>query len=90
MVVTNKANMDAMMERMNALMASRGGNKENAPLNSGANKAAKTGGLSKRARKPTHVCPTVVYLAVDCYKLEANKDKRYTRWVSCLPVTATA
>jgi len=59
MAANNKANMDAMMERMNAIVGvARGGNKENSPPNSGANKAAKSGGQSKRVKNPRICAPT--------------------------------
>ena len=89
MAANNKANMNVMMECMNAIVAARGRNKENSPPNAGAKKAAKSGRLSKRV-KASNCKKMVVHLAKYCYKLEANKDKRYDRWVSCLPVTATA
>ena len=52
MEATNKANMDAMLERMNALVAA-GANKENTPP-TGATPAA---GGPKRPRAKKHHCP---------------------------------
>ena len=91
MAANNKANIDAMMEWMNAMVAAAGGgNKENSPPNSGTNKPAK----GQRSKKPTHLClnckKMVVHLAKHCYELEANKDKHYVGWVSSLPVSSTA
>jgi hypothetical protein len=91
MKANNKANMEAMMERINAIAATvGGGNKENSSPNSGTNKPAK----GKRAKKPMHLCPNckkmVVHLAEHCYELEVNKDKRYDGWVSSLSTASTA
>ena len=76
MAANNKANIDAMMERMNAMVVAAGGaSKENSPTNVGTNKPAK----ARRTKKPTHLCPNckkmVIHLAEHCYELEANKDK---------------
>ena len=83
MEATNKANMDAMMERMNALVAS-GYNKENV-IPPGATPA---GGGTKRPRAKKHHCPNckkmVIHKATDCYELEANKDKRFDGWKSAI------
>ena len=80
MEATNKANMDAMMERMNALVA----NKENTPP-IGVTPAA---GGPKRPRAKKHHCPNckkmVLHKAKDCYELEANKDKRFEGWKSAI------
>ncbi len=82
MEATNKANMDAMMERMNALMAA-GYNKENVfPPGT-----TPTSGGPKRPRAKHH-CPNcekmVIHKATDCYELEANKDKRFDGWKSAI------
>jgi hypothetical protein len=70
MEATNKANMDAMLERMNALVAAVA-NKENTPP-TGVTPAKK------------HHCPNckkmVLHKAQDCYELKANKDKRFEGW----------
>ena len=83
MEATNKANMDAMMERMNALMAA-GANKENV-VPPGV--TPPTGG-PKRPRAKKHQCPNckkmVLHKAQDCYELEANKDKRFDGWKSAI------
>ena len=83
MEATNKANMDAMMERMNALVAS-GYNKENV-IPPGATPA---GGGTKRPRAKKHHCPNckkmVIHKATDCYELETNKDKRFDGWKSAI------
>ena len=83
MEATNKANMDAMMERMNALVAA-GANKENTPP-TGTTPAA---GGPKRPRAKKHHCPNckkmVLHKAQDCYELEVNKDKRFEGWKSAI------
>ena len=80
MEATNKANMDAMMERMNALVA----NKENAPP---SGRLPTTGGAKRQRAKKLH-CPhckkMVIHKAQDCYELEANKDKRFEGWKSAV------
>ena len=80
MEATNKAIMDAMMERMNALVA----NKENTPP-IGVTPAA---GGPKRPRAKKHHCPNckkmVLHKAQDCYELEANKAKRFEGWKSAI------
>jgi hypothetical protein len=92
MAASNKANMDAVMDRMNVLVAASGGRrsnaKENTPLagnttpaggGAGGNKTKKP----KRKRKLCPNCKTFVYYAPDkCYELEANKDTHYPRWTS--------
>ena len=83
MEATNKANMDAMMERMNALVAA-GYNKENV-IPPGA---TPTGGGPKRPRAKKHHCPNckkmVIHKATDCYELETNKDKWFDGWKSAI------
>jgi hypothetical protein len=92
MGASNKANMDAMMERMNVLVAAgsgrRSNDKENTPL-VGNTKPAGSGAGGNKTKKPKHkrkLCPnckTFVYHAPHkCYKLEANKDTCYPRWSS--------
>jgi hypothetical protein len=80
MEATNKANMDTMMEQMNALVA----NKENAPP-PGMLPAIRG---AKRQRAKKHHCPhckkMVVHKAQDCYELEANKDKCFEGWKSAV------
>jgi hypothetical protein len=76
MEATNKANMEAMMERMNALVAA-GNNKENVVPGG----TTQTGGGPKQPRAKKHHCPhckkKAIHKATDCYKLEVNKDKRF-------------
>jgi hypothetical protein len=90
MAAANKANMDAMLEKMNALVAAGGGrrqdsNKENTPPAMAPTVAGGGDALKKPKRKKT-LCPnckSFVFHSHDkCYELEANKDARYTGWKS--------
>jgi hypothetical protein len=86
MAATNKANMDAMMEQMNAMVAASSGrrsnNKENAPL--AANNKVPAGDETKKPKQKKKLCPhckTFVFHSPEkCYELEANKDTRYQGW----------
>ena len=83
MEATNKANMEAMMERMNALVAA--GYKKGNAVPPGT---TPTGDGPKRSRAKRHHCPNckkmVIHKAKDCYELEANKDKRFDGWKSAI------
>ncbi len=95
MTATNKANMDAMMERMNAIMACGGEkrtaqqDKENTPP--GQNRCPLTGtGMgtdqTKKPRKQKALCPHcktfVLHKPDNCPELKANKDKQWPGWKS--------
>jgi len=93
MEATNKANMEAMMEKMNALIASNitrqthQPDKENTPP--GGNVKPPGGGGGEQAKKPKMkkaLCPNYKCFALHkpelCYELEANKAKRYPGWKS--------
>ncbi len=92
MAVSNKANMEAMMEKMNALVAAGGGrrtteqDKENTPLAGPSTTAGGggRGGDGKRPRRKKALCPnckSFAYHAPDkCFELEANKDTQYPGW----------
>ena len=78
LTAANKANMDAMMERMNALVAGKGDDKEKI-----------TPEDNKKFKKPTrqkHLCihckAQVLHKPDNCPELEANKDKRWKGWKS--------
>jgi hypothetical protein len=90
MAATNKANMDAMMEKLHALVTAGGSrrtndrDKENTPPS-----GPPTTGSSDATKKPRRkkaLCPNCkafVYHRPDkCYELEANKASRYTGWKS--------
>jgi hypothetical protein len=96
MAASNKANMDAMMDWMNVLVAAgsgrRSNNKENTPP-TGNTTPAGSGAEGNKTKKPKckrKLCPnckTFVYHAPDkCYELEANKDTCYPRWTSVFAV----
>ena len=84
--------MDAMMEKMNALVAAGGGrsnnDKENQPP-AGATGGSNGGGdASRKPRRRKILCPhckSFVYHKPDkCYELESNKASRYSGWKSVL------
>jgi hypothetical protein len=94
MTAMNKANMDAMMDRMNSLVAGRGGDrhtpiqkmdKENTPP--GGNTPPPTNlDRNKKPMKQKALCPHCktfdLHKPDNCYKLKANKDKRWPGWKS--------
>ena len=101
MTATNKSNMDAMMERMNAMVAGMGGggtrrtptqqtDKENTPPG-GNVPPPKDRDQTKKPRKQKALCPHcktfVLHKFENCLELEANKEKRWPGWKS---VHATA
>jgi hypothetical protein len=97
MAATNKANMEAMMEKMNALVAGRDRrtpaqqpDKENLPP-PGSNIGHPVNSDAKKPRKKKALCPHcktfVLHKPDNCPELEANKDKRWPGWKS---VHATA
>jgi len=93
MAATNKANMEAMMERMNALMAgcdrrtpAQQPDKENLPPPGGNISPPVNPDPNKKIRKKKAFCPHcktfVLHKPENCYELEANKDKRWPGWKS--------
>jgi hypothetical protein len=89
MAAANKATMEVMMERMNALVAAQGGkrelqvDKENTPPLTNASKDNNQDTKTRSIRCKKTLCPhcNALYHKPDkCYKLEANKDKRWVRW----------
>ena len=95
MAASNKANMDALMEKMNALVAAGGGrrsnkrDKENTPPSgppATAGGGSGGGDIPKKPKRKKALCPnckSFVYHAPDkCYEVEANKDARYPGWKS--------
>ena len=95
MAATNKANMDSMMEWMNAMVAGRRGgdrckptqqtDKENTPPGGNISPPTDTD-QNKKPRKQKALCPHcktfVLHKFENCYELEANKDKRWPGWKS--------
>jgi hypothetical protein len=99
MAATNEASMNAMMEKMHALVAGRGGNrrtptqqldKDNTPPGGNIRPPTDTN-RTKKPRKQKAICPHcktfVLHKPENCPELEANKDKCWPGWKS---VHATA
>ena len=96
---TNKANMDTMMEWMNAMVAGRGGDRRTPTQQPDKENTPPRGNIcpptdldrNKKPRKQKALCPHcktfVLHKSENCYELEANKDKRWPGWKS---VYATA
>ena len=91
MAAANKANMDAMMEKMNALVtAGNGRNKENTPpaTTPTTTRGGTAGGgdVVKKPKRKKTLCPnckSFVFHSHDkCYELDANKNARYPGWKS--------
>ena len=94
MTATNKANMNAMMERMNAILAGGGEkrmaqhDKDNPPPGRNRCPPAGTGtgtDQTKQPQKQKALCPhckTCVLHKENCLELEANKDKHWQGWKS--------
>jgi hypothetical protein len=92
MTATNKANMDAMMERMNALVTGGAGRcqtqQDKASTSTVRNSLPTlTGSGTTQPKKPKMqkcICPHckmfVFHKPKSCVKLEANKDKRWPGW----------
>ena len=86
MTAANKANMDVMMERMNALVAGNGGNKKTT-TNKQPGKESITPANANQPKKPTrakHTCihckAQVLHKPDNCPELKANKDKWWKGW----------
>ncbi len=95
MTATHKANMDALMERMNAILAGGGEkqtaqhDKETTPPRWNRCPLAGTGMGTDQAKKPRKqkaLCPHcktfVLHKPDNCTELEANKDKQRPGWKS--------
>ncbi len=99
MEATNKTDMDAMMEQMNALVAARDArhahqlDKVNTPP--GSNIIPLGGGAqAKKPRQKKALCPNckcfVMHKPANCFELEANKASHYPGWKSIFAAPATA
>jgi hypothetical protein len=88
LTAANKANMDAMMERMNALVAGKGGNKQTTPNQQPKkeNITPENANQSKKPMRPKHLCihckAQVLHKPDNCPDLKANKDKHWKGWKS--------
>ncbi len=98
MEVTNKTNMDAMMGRMNPLVAVRDAKHAHQPdkVNTppGSNVVPLGGGArAKKPRRKKALCPNckcfLVHKPANCFELEANKALRYPGWKSIFATPAT-
>ena len=86
-MATNKSNMDAMMERMNALVAGKGGGKGAATTQQNDKENIKPMDNNKD-KKPTprnkHLCPhcklQVLHKAANCPELKENTHRRWKGW----------
>ena len=89
---TNKANMDAMMERMNTLVTGGAGrcpthqDKESTPA-VGNSLPTSTGSGAPQHKKPKRrkcMCPHckmfVLHILANCVEFKANKDKCWPGW----------
>jgi hypothetical protein len=84
MATASQKAMDAMMERMNALISLGYGKlayKENTPPATG-NASHGTAGTKRNKKKCLHCGKHVFHKPADFYELEANESKRWTGWKS--------
>ena len=84
MASANQKAMEAMFERMNAIVAGNGPgpDKENTPPGGNVNPGNDTGTTKRKKKKCPHCRKTVFHKAAECYELEANASKRWTGWKS--------
>ncbi len=86
MATTNKANMDAMMEQMNAMVTAGSGRRSNDKENAlpAANNKVPAGDKTKKPKQKKKLCPNcktfIFHSPQKCYELEANKDTHYQGW----------
>jgi hypothetical protein len=83
MGTANQKAMDAMFERINAIVGAqcKAVDKENTPPATGKT-GKSTGGTKRNRKKCTHCGKYVFHKPSDCCKLEANTSKRWTGWKS--------
>ncbi len=79
----NQKALDAMFERMNAILAGQGkaADNENTLLATG-NARGGTGSTKTNKKKCTHCGKHVFHKPAVCYELNANASKRWTGWKS--------
>jgi hypothetical protein len=86
MATANQKAMDAMFERMNAIVAGNGPRPDKENLPPGGNMNPGTGNdtstIKRKKKKCPHCGKTVFHKAAECYELEANASKRWTGWKS--------
>jgi hypothetical protein len=97
MATANKEAMEAMMERMNALVTAQGGRKYNPaadkeneppPTNRGKEDNTKKGPTRRKKALCPHCKAFVYHKPEKCLELEANKEKRWPGWKSIKAATA--
>ncbi len=91
MATTNKQAMDAMLERMNALIAGQGKAADKVTViipNSNTGQASNT--TNRKKKVCTNCGKLVFHKPQTCYKLESNASKRYPGWKSSKVASATA
>ncbi len=84
MATVNQKAMDAMFERMNAILTGtgKGQDKETTPPAGNVNPGNSNGGTKRNKKKCPHCGKHVFHKPADCYELEANASKRWTEWKS--------
>jgi hypothetical protein len=99
MEATNKTNMDAMMDQMNALVAARDARHAHQPdkMNTPPGSNVIPLGSGAQAKKPRwkkalcHNCKCfVMHKPANCFEQEANKASHYPGWKSIFAAPATA
>ena len=96
MEAMNKTNMEAMMEKMNAMIGSskNPADKENTRPTGNVNPPTSGDECVKKPRRKKTLCPNcktfVLHKPANCYELEANKATRYPGWKSVFVTTLTA
>jgi hypothetical protein len=84
MASANQKAMDAMFERMNAIVTGNGPgpDKENTPPEGNVNPGNDKGITKRKKKKCPHCGKTVFHKSAECYELEANASKWWTGWKS--------
>ncbi len=97
MAAATKEAMEAMMERMNALVTAQGSRKYNPaadkeneppPTNRGKEDNTKKGQTRRKKALCPHCKAFVYHKQEKCLELEANKEKRWPGWKSIKATTA--
>ena len=97
MAAANKAAMEAMMERMNALVTAQGGRKhdsaadkenERPMTNRGKEDDIKKGPTRRKKALCPHCKAFIYHKPEKCLELETNKEKRWPGWKSIKATTA--
>ncbi len=97
MATTNKVAMEAMLERMHALVTAQGGRKhdpatdkenEHPPTNSRKENDTKKGPTRRKKAQCPHCKAFVYHKPEKCLELEVNKDKHWPGWKLIKVMTA--